>query len=111
MVQGAGIYQFTHLRSYAQELFKLNLNIILVIQCADSNDNHVLKMIYIYLEACKAGFAKTCRHLIGLDTCFLKGDYDEQLMVVIGRDDNNNKKNQLHMLLLKLKHKTHGSGF
>ncbi|CAL5202431.1 unnamed protein product [Lathyrus oleraceus] len=89
LVQGAGIYQFTHLRSYAQELLKLNPNSILVIQHADSNDNHVFKRIYIYLEACKAGFTKTCGHLIGLDACFLKGDYDGQLMVVVGRDGNN----------------------
>ena len=89
LVQGAGIEQFTHLRSYGQELLKSNPNSIVVIQCADSNDNHVFERIYVCLEACKAGFAKTCKPLIGLDACFLKGDYGGQLMAAVGRDGNN----------------------
>ncbi|KAI5434312.1 hypothetical protein KIW84_021247 [Lathyrus oleraceus] len=55
LVQGAGIEQFTHLRSYGQELLKSNPNSTVVIQCADSNDNHVFERIYVCLEACKAG--------------------------------------------------------
>lgn len=91
LVQGAGIDQLTHLKSYAQELLKLNPNSIVVIQCVDSNGNHVLERIYIFLEA-KAGFTKTCRPLICLDACFLKGDYGGHLMVDVGRDGNNIKK-------------------
>ncbi|XP_058725642.1 uncharacterized protein LOC131596928 [Vicia villosa] len=40
-------------------------------------------------EACKYGFAKFWRPLIGLDACFLKGDFGGQLMAVVGRDGNN----------------------
>ncbi|CAK8569806.1 unnamed protein product [Lathyrus sativus] len=89
LVQGAGIEEFSHLRSYGQEILKSNPNIIVVIQCGDSNGNHVFERIYVCLEACKAGFSKTCRPLIGLHACFLKGDYGGQLMSVIGRDGNN----------------------
>ncbi|XP_050908396.1 uncharacterized protein LOC127122024 [Lathyrus oleraceus] len=89
LVQGAGIEQFTHLRSYGQELLKSNPNSTVVIQCADSNDNHVFERIYVCLEACKAGFAKTCKPLIGFDACFLKEDYGGQLMAAVGRDGNN----------------------
>lgn len=39
-VQWAGIDQFTHLISYAQELLKSNLNSNVVIQCVDTNGNH-----------------------------------------------------------------------
>ncbi|CAL5197986.1 unnamed protein product [Lathyrus oleraceus] len=87
--QGAGIEKFTHLRSYGQELLKSNPNSTVVIQCADSNGNHVFERIYVCLEACKAGFAKTCMPLIGLDAYFLKGDYGGQLMAAVERDDNN----------------------
>ncbi|KAI5385810.1 hypothetical protein KIW84_072426 [Lathyrus oleraceus] len=54
LVQGVGIEQFTHLRSYGQELLKSNPTSIVVIQCADSNGNHVFERIYVSLEACKA---------------------------------------------------------
>lgn len=89
LVQGAGIEKFTHLRSYGHVLLKSNPNSIVVIQCADSNGNHVFEMIYFYLEACKAGFAKTCRPLIGLDACFLKLDNGGKLMAAVRRDGNN----------------------
>ncbi|XP_050918716.1 uncharacterized protein LOC127136166 [Lathyrus oleraceus] len=44
---------------------------------------------FVCLEACKTGFAKTCRPLIGLDACFLKRDYGGKLMAAVGRDGNN----------------------
>lgn len=71
-VQGIGIYQFTHLRSYAQELLKSNPNTNIVMRCADFNGNHVFETIYVCLESYKAGFAKTCMSLIGLDACFFE---------------------------------------
>ncbi|XP_058784836.1 uncharacterized protein LOC131659698 [Vicia villosa] len=89
LVQGAGIEQFSHLRSYGQEILKSNPNSTVVIQCANSSGLHVFERIYICLESCKVAFAKTCRPLIGLDACFLKGDYGGQLMAAVGRDGNN----------------------
>ncbi|XP_058783100.1 uncharacterized protein LOC131657753 [Vicia villosa] len=49
----------------------------------------MFERIYVCLEACKHDFAKYCRPLIGLDACFLKGDFGGQLMEVVGRDGNN----------------------
>ncbi|XP_058733914.1 uncharacterized protein LOC131605589 [Vicia villosa] len=89
LIQGAGMDQFTHLRRYAQELLKSNPNSNVVVQCADSNEGPVFERIYVCLDACKSGFEKYCRPLIGLDACFLKGDYGGQLMAVVGRDGNN----------------------
>jgi len=40
-------------------------------------------------EACKAAFVSTCRPLIGIDTCFLKGVYSVQLLTAVGKDGNN----------------------
>nr|KYP60270.1 hypothetical protein KK1_015723 [Cajanus cajan] len=47
------------------------------------------KKIYICFEACKSAFVHTCRPLIGLDGCFLKGDYGGQLIAIVGKDGNN----------------------
>lgn len=91
LVQGVSIEQLTHLRSYGQELLKSDPNSNVVIQCVDSNGNHVFEIIYVCLEACKAGFAKTCMPLIGLYACFLKGDYGGQLMASVRRNGNNKK--------------------
>ncbi|CAK8536462.1 unnamed protein product [Lathyrus sativus] len=89
LIQGAGREQFTHLRSYGEELLKSNPNSTVKIKCADSDGGPVFERIYVCLEACKAAFATTCRHLIGLDACFLKGDFGGQLIGVVGKDGNN----------------------
>ncbi|XP_058783183.1 uncharacterized protein LOC131657842 [Vicia villosa] len=89
LLQGAGLNQFNHLRSYAKELLKSNPNSTVVIKCAEDNEAHVFERIYICLNACKLGFANYCRPLIGLDACFLKGGTGGQLMSVVGRDANN----------------------
>ncbi|XP_058726755.1 uncharacterized protein LOC131598141 [Vicia villosa] len=89
MIQGAGIDQFRHLRSYGEELLRSNPKSTVVIKCAENNGNPAFERIYICLDACKSGFATYCRPIIGLDACFLKGDYGGQLMSAIGRDANN----------------------
>ncbi|XP_072090514.1 uncharacterized protein [Arachis hypogaea] len=45
--------------------------------------------IYICLDACRNGFVKGCRPLIGLDGCFLKGYYGGQLLIAMSLDANN----------------------
>jgi len=37
----------------------------------------------------QVAFAYTCRPLIGLDACFLKGQLGGQLMAAVGKDENN----------------------
>ncbi|XP_058725528.1 uncharacterized protein LOC131596807 [Vicia villosa] len=89
LIQGAGREQFIHLRSYAEELLKSNPNSTVKIQCDDSACGPVFERIYVCLEACKSAFATTCRPLIGLDACFLKGDFGGQLVGAVGKDGNN----------------------
>ncbi|XP_058763696.1 uncharacterized protein LOC131637121 [Vicia villosa] len=89
MIQGAGIDQFRHLRSYGEELLRSNPKSTVVIKCAENNGNPAFERIYICLDACKSGFATYYRPIIGLDACFLKGDYRGQLMSAVGRDANN----------------------
>ncbi|XP_058733374.1 uncharacterized protein LOC131604981 [Vicia villosa] len=89
LIHRAGREQFTHLRRYAEELLKSNPNSTFKIQCVVSDGGPVFERIYVCLEACKAAFATTCRPLIGLDACFLKGDFGGQLISAVGKDGNN----------------------
>lgn len=42
------------------------------------------KHVYV---SCKESF-KLCRHIIGLDECFLKDLHEGQILATIGRDPN-----------------------
>jgi hypothetical protein len=46
--------------------------------------------LYVSLAAMKNGFKEGYRLIVGVDACFLNGLYKGQLMVVVGRDANNN---------------------
>nr|XP_012570215.1 uncharacterized protein LOC105851895 [Cicer arietinum] len=89
MIQGAQREQYAHLREYADELRRSNPNSTVIIKCGMSDIGPVFERIYVCLEACKAAFANTCRPLIGLDACFLKGEYGGQLIAAVGKDGNN----------------------
>ncbi|RDY11272.1 hypothetical protein CR513_04098, partial [Mucuna pruriens] len=43
---------------------------------------------YICLDACKKGFVEGCRPFIGVDGCHLKTKYGDQMLIVVGRDAN-----------------------
>ena len=45
---------------------------------------------YVCLKACKEGFKKGCRPIIGLDGCHLKGVYTGQVLTAVGKDGNEN---------------------
>ncbi|XP_039687036.1 uncharacterized protein [Medicago truncatula] len=89
IIQGAGRDQFLYLRSYAEELRRSNPNSTVIIKCDMADVGPIFQRIYVCPEACKAAFAYTCRPLIGLYACFLKGEHGGQLMAVVGKDANN----------------------
>ncbi|XP_058726614.1 uncharacterized protein LOC131597973 [Vicia villosa] len=89
LIHGAETEQYAYLRNFAEELRRSNPNTTVIIKCGMSDVGPVFERIYICLEACKAAFAYTCRPLIGLDACFLKGEYGGQLMAAVGMDGNN----------------------
>ncbi|KAF7112650.1 hypothetical protein RHSIM_RhsimUnG0208000 [Rhododendron simsii] len=45
--------------------------------------------IYKFLGAMKSAFADGCRKIIGVDGCHLKGEYNGQILTVVGVDPNN----------------------
>ncbi|XP_021726953.1 uncharacterized protein LOC110694102 [Chenopodium quinoa] len=46
--------------------------------------------MYVCLDACKEGFKKGCRPLLGVDGCHLKGAFSGMILVVVSKDGNNN---------------------
>jgi hypothetical protein len=88
-IHGAINEQYAHLRNYAEELMRSNPGSTVLIKCADSDAGPVFKRIYVCFYACKRAFATTCRPLIGLDGCFLKGRDGGHLLAAIGKDGNN----------------------
>ena len=67
---------------------KKNKNNTVKIKCDLTPHGPVFERIYVCLEAYKNAFLTTCRSLIGLDGCFLKGEYGDQLLSVVGKDGN-----------------------
>lgn len=89
LIHGAEQEQYTHLRSYADELLRSNPNSTVIIKTEMGEDGPVFQRMYVCFAACKLAFARYCRPLIGLDGCFLKGVYGGQLLAAVGKDGNN----------------------
>ncbi|XVF74327.1 hypothetical protein PTKIN_Ptkin13bG0101500 [Pterospermum kingtungense] len=78
--------EFQNLNNYAEELKATNYESTVIVK---SDSNAVFDRMYICFGALKRGFLEGCRPIIGLDVCFLKGLVKGQLLVVVGRDGNN----------------------
>ena len=88
-IEGATRDQYKHLRSYAAKILDKNKNNTVKLKCDLTPHGLVFERIYVCIEVCKAAFATTCRHLIGLDGCFMKGEFGGQLLFAVGKDGNN----------------------
>ncbi|KAK7255336.1 hypothetical protein RIF29_28743 [Crotalaria pallida] len=89
LIQGGMVDQYTHVRSYAEELRRSNPGSTAIVKCAVGKKGAVFERMYVCFQACKLAFVTTCRPLIGLDGCFLKGFYGGQLFAAVGKDGNN----------------------
>ena len=56
------------------------------IKCNAGLEGPVFERMYVCFNASKAAFVQSCRPLIGLDGCFLKGRYARHLLSAIGKD-------------------------
>ncbi|WRX26530.1 hypothetical protein QQP08_019017 [Theobroma cacao] len=79
------------LNDYVEELKLTNLESTIFVTSHKPTPDlmPVFKKIYICFEALKQSFLEGCRHMIGLDGCFLKGLIKGQLLMAVGRDGNN----------------------
>ncbi|KAL6199797.1 hypothetical protein ACLB2K_029579 [Fragaria x ananassa] len=83
--------QYAKVQDYAQELRRVDPNIIVDMKCDFNNleKQPVFERMYICLGALKEGFKNGCRPILGLDGCHLKSPYGSQLLCAVGLDANN----------------------
>ncbi|GJU80836.1 hypothetical protein Tco_1283201 [Tanacetum coccineum] len=82
--------QYDRLVDYAGELRKTNHGTTMHL-CIDplADGTHMFNNFYVCFHNIKEGWKASCRKVIGLDGCFLKGVCQGELLATIGRDGNN----------------------
>ncbi|KAK8643379.1 hypothetical protein V6N13_012679 [Hibiscus sabdariffa] len=87
---GSYVKEFASLWGYAAELIESNPGSTVTIQVdRDSTRIATFHRMYICLAVVKQGWREGCRPFIGVDGCFLKTITKGALLVVVGRDTNN----------------------
>ncbi|XP_004292542.1 PREDICTED: uncharacterized protein LOC101294916 [Fragaria vesca subsp. vesca] len=89
MIEGPYIEQYNKLAAYRKELLRSNPRSTVEIMTEMDGLVRRFKMMYIFFQACKEGWMKGCRPLIGLDGCHIKAHHPGQLLTAIGVDANN----------------------
>ena len=86
-VEGSFRDQYKRICDYAYELIRSNPGSTVKIKVEDVNGDKIFMRFYTCLKACKDSFI-SCRPIIGLDGCFLKGQYGGELLTAVARDTN-----------------------
>ncbi|XP_047160380.1 uncharacterized protein LOC124830649 [Vigna umbellata] len=86
-VEGSFKEQYRRIYDYGHELLRANPGSTVKIKVENSNEECIFNRIYVCLKAFKDNFV-SCRPIIGLDGCFLKGKYGGELLTAVGRDGN-----------------------
>ncbi len=76
--------EFIRIWDFVKEVRVSNPGSTVVLDCPDNQ----FKRMYICYDAVKKGFIAGCRHTLGVDGCFLKGPFKQQLLSAVGRDGN-----------------------
>jgi hypothetical protein len=76
--------QYKHTKEYANALLQWNPSSSVFIH----RDGVFFQMMYVSLAAWNEGFLATCRPMICVDACFMKGKWSGQLHAVVARDPN-----------------------
>uniref|UniRef100_A0A2N9J8Y1 Transposase MuDR plant domain-containing protein n=1 Tax=Fagus sylvatica TaxID=28930 RepID=A0A2N9J8Y1_FAGSY len=92
MLEGDEKLQYAALWDYAAMIRKTNVGSKVYIKCDCSEDGGQPRFLRMYVRyhAQKVGFLASCRPIIGLDGCHLKGRFGGQLLATTARDGNDN---------------------
>ncbi|XP_074276995.1 uncharacterized protein LOC141600650 [Silene latifolia] len=91
IIYGNGKDQYGRVWDYVAEVRKSNEGSSAFVVCDNiDRPSPIFKRLYIYLQACKEGFLKGCRPILGVDGCHLRGPYPGICLVAVGKDVNNN---------------------
>jgi len=86
-VDGSFLEQYKRLCDYAHGLLRINPGSTVKLKVHENEGQPIFQRFYVCFKACKDSFM-SCRPIIGLDGCFLKGKYGGELLSTVGRDGN-----------------------
>jgi len=86
-VEGSFAEQYKRLYDYAHELLRTNPGSTVKLKVHENEGQPMFQRFYACFQACKESFM-SCRPIIGLDGCFLKGKYGGELLTAVGRYGN-----------------------
>ncbi|XP_047183061.1 uncharacterized protein LOC124849203 [Vigna umbellata] len=86
-IEGDFKEQYKRLYDYANELLRSNPGSTVKVKVEPNADNPIFKRIYVCFKAFKES-SVSCRPIISLDGCFLKGKYGGELLTAVVRDEN-----------------------
>jgi len=86
-IDGSFTAQYKRIYDYAHEMRRSNPGSTIKLKVEDHNGAKIFQRFYVCLKACKDNFV-SCRSIIGLDGCFLKGRFGGELLTIVARDAN-----------------------
>ncbi|KAK9945307.1 hypothetical protein M0R45_010828 [Rubus argutus] len=86
MIEGSYKEQYSRIWEYCAEVRQTNKYSSMFVRA----NPPYFQRLFVCLEACKNGFKKGCRPIIGVDGCHLKGAFGGQLLAAVGIDANDN---------------------
>ncbi|XP_062074277.1 uncharacterized protein LOC133778393 [Humulus lupulus] len=86
ILEGSVKEQYAILEDYCNQIRATNPGSTAILKTRMEGDKRYFERVYICLQACKEGFNRGCRPLIGVDGCFLKGYCKGMLLAAIGID-------------------------
>ncbi|WVZ03970.1 hypothetical protein V8G54_024776 [Vigna mungo] len=86
-IEGCFKQQYERLYDYAHEILRSNPGSTVQVKVDRVGEDVIFNRIYVCLKACKDSFV-SCRPIIHMDGCFLKGKYGGELLTAVARDGN-----------------------
>ena len=83
--------EYYELEAYVDELLRSNPGSTMKVEiCREDlkEGRRVFKRMFVCLDACKKGWKVGCMPIISLDGFFLKTKFKGELLVALGRDEN-----------------------